>query len=141
MLTDLIKKIKTLFKEHGRDLSLALLVFLTSVASFGLGRLSAIWPEKEPVRIDQPNKVDTSSAKGGLDETAAVSDFTKRSDPSTSPISSSHGNFVASKNGSSYHLPTCPGAKQIKEENKIWFKTAEEARRAGYKPAGNCQGL
>jgi len=139
MLTDLLSKIKSFWGENRRDLFLAALVFLVSVASFGLGRLSAIWPEKEPIRIDQVGEVDQSAS--GLGETAGTINFTKRSDSPSSPISSSQGNFVASKNGSSYHLPSCPGAKQIKEENKIWFKTAEEAKRAGYKPAGNCQGL
>ncbi len=45
---------------------------------------------------------------------------------------------VASKSGTKYHLPTCPGAKQIKEENKIYFVTIAEAEAAGYKRAANC---
>jgi methylphosphotriester-DNA--protein-cysteine methyltransferase len=51
------------------------------------------------------------------------------------------GSFVASKSGKAYHLPWCSGAKRIKEENKIWFQTKEEAEKAGYHPAGNCEGL
>src|SRR5690606_22759248 len=43
--------------------------------------------------------------------------------------------YVASKTGSKYHLPWCGGAKQIKEENKVWFQTKEEAEAAGYEPA------
>jgi len=49
--------------------------------------------------------------------------------------------FVASKNGTKYHYPWCPGAQSIKEENKIWFSTKEEAEKAGYQPASNCKGL
>lgn len=139
MLTDLLNKIKTFLKENQRDLYLAALVFLMSTASFGLGRLSVIWPEKEPIRIDQVGEVDKSAF--GLGKIAPVGNSTERSDSPTSSISSSRGNFVASRNGSSYHLPDCPGAKQIKEENKIWFQTAEAARAVGYKPAGNCPGL
>ena len=52
MLTDLLTKIKSFLKENQRDLYLAALVFLVSVASFGLGRLSAIWPQKEPITIE-----------------------------------------------------------------------------------------
>ena len=48
---------------------------------------------------------------------------------------------VASKNGTKYHLPWCPGAKQIKDENKITFISAEEARVQGYTPAANCPEL
>lgn len=51
------------------------------------------------------------------------------------------GKYVASKNGTRYYLPTCSGAKRIKEENKIWFKTAAEAQARGLTPAVNCPGL
>ncbi len=49
--------------------------------------------------------------------------------------------LVASKTGTKYHLVTCPGAKQIKEENKIYFTSVAEAEGAGYSPAANCPGL
>jgi hypothetical protein len=42
--------------------------------------------------------------------------------------------FVASKNSKIYHRPDCKYAKRIKEENKIWFRSDEEAAEAGYKP-------
>jgi len=49
--------------------------------------------------------------------------------------------FVASKKGKVYHFPWCPGAKAIKEDNKIYFSSREEAEKAGYRPAKNCPGL
>jgi hypothetical protein len=49
--------------------------------------------------------------------------------------------YVASKKGTKYHLPTCIGAKSIKEGNRIWFGSKSEAERAGYSPAGNCKGI
>lgn len=49
--------------------------------------------------------------------------------------------YVASKNGTKYHLPTCSGAKTIAEANKVWFASKEEAEAAGYAPAGNCKGI
>jgi hypothetical protein len=51
------------------------------------------------------------------------------------------GLLVASKTGSKYHLPWCSGAQSIKEVNKVWFSSKEEAERAGYAPATNCKGL
>lgn len=48
------------------------------------------------------------------------------------------GMFVASKNSTIYHKPDCKYVKRIKEENKVWFKSAEEAEKAGYKPDKNC---
>ena len=44
------------------------------------------------------------------------------------------GMFVASKNSKVYHLPSCQYAKRIKDENKIWFGSAKEAREKGYSP-------
>lgn len=49
--------------------------------------------------------------------------------------------YVGSKNGTKYHLPWCAGAKQIKEENKVWFSSKTEAEKAGYSPASNCKGI
>ena len=57
------------------------------------------------------------------------------------PASAAEGKYVASKSGTKYHLPWCGGAKQIKEANKIWFDTKEEAEAAGYTPATNCKGI
>ena len=42
--------------------------------------------------------------------------------------------FVASKNSKIYHLPSCQYVQRIKEENKIWFKSVEEAGERGYAP-------
>lgn len=136
-MTGLADKFKTFLSQNKKDLFLTLLVFLMSLASFGLGRLSVLWPEKEPIRIDQPDEIDKSAE--GLDQVVPANNFTKPSVPTTSPIPS--GQYVASRNGSSFHLLTCPGAKQIKDENKIFFETPAEAKSAGYKPAANCPGL
>mgnify|MGYP001576693841 FL=1 len=57
MLTDLLQKIKAFVKGNQKDLFLAVLVFLISLASFGLGRLSAVWPAKEPITIEQASEL------------------------------------------------------------------------------------
>jgi hypothetical protein len=51
------------------------------------------------------------------------------------------GVVIGSKSGTKYHLPTCPGASQIKSENRIEFASVAAAVAAGYKPAANCPGL
>jgi hypothetical protein len=42
------------------------------------------------------------------------------------------GVFVASKNSKIYHRPDCKYVNSIKEENKIWFQSAEEAEDKGF---------
>lgn len=125
-----IQKVKTLFEANKNDFYIAAIIFLVGMASFGLGRLSVLWPKKEPIRIINHETRGTSQeSKNNYDNKAAVSSAVIRD------------KYVASKSGTAYHYPWCPGAQKIKEENKIWFQTKEDAVKAGYKPAGNCEGL
>lgn len=40
--------------------------------------------------------------------------------------------FVGSKNSNKYHLASCAVAKRIKPENRVCFRTQDEARARGY---------
>ncbi len=123
-----------------------LLLVLVSVASFGLGRVSALqgfpWDEGQntaaitpiPVSID-PLEIKAVQAVGTV-ESGVVSEVAP---PAETPVSAKQ--YVGSRNGTKYHLPWCAGAKQIKEENKVWFGTKGEAEKAGYAPASNCKGI
>ncbi len=48
------------------------------------------------------------------------------------------GSFVASSRGKKYYGSDCPAGMNLKEENKIYFKTAAEAESAGYLPSSSC---
>lgn len=133
MLPDYIKKVKSFGKNNQADLFVAALIVLVSITGFGLGRLSALWPKKTPITFEETKNL------AGAGETRPDNQ-TKGPHQSRLP-GQPNGKFVASKNGSSYHYPWCPGALKIKEENKLWFQTKEEAEKNGYKPAGNCPGL
>lgn len=52
MLYQHYQKIKEYARVRQTDLFLACLIFLVSIGSFGLGRLSVLWPEKQPIRIE-----------------------------------------------------------------------------------------
>lgn len=47
--------------------------------------------------------------------------------------------IVGDKHGKVYYSEGCPPAHEIKESDRVVFKSVEEAERAGYKPAKNCQ--
>jgi len=49
--------------------------------------------------------------------------------------------YIASVEGKVFHFLWCPGAKNIKQENAIRFRTKEEALASGRTPARNCPGL
>jgi len=46
--------------------------------------------------------------------------------------------ILADKHSRTYYLPGCEPAKEIDEGNKVMFKTAVEAEKAGFKAAKNC---
>lgn len=133
--------------ERGRNLILILIVVLTGGLGFGLGRWSKIEDGKTSIRIEGPSLLfeedeKTSPARSVAPPVAqpAIGPNSVTNNPAASAPAAS-GKYVASKNSNKYHLPWCPGALRIKEENKVWFNSREEAERAGYGPAANCKGL
>lgn len=105
-------------------------VILLSLISFAVGRLTAPQiPAPEPIVIENVTPV------------TEISQIEPSKDKSGGVVTSQTGKYVASISGTKYHLPSCSGAKRIKEENKVWFNSKEEAEKAGYKPASNCPGL
>jgi len=111
---------------HFRKLFLALVIILVALLSFGIGRLTVVG-KSEPIKIEYDQSLSPNS------QTASVI-----SSIPTSQTSPKEGGIVASKNGTKYHYSHCPGAKQIKEENKISFNSPHEAEGAGYALAANC---
>lgn len=94
----------------------AVLLVIIALASFGLGRLSMI--EQSTQQSASVVMVqDGVSSEGGAQVAMEL---------------------VASKNGTKYHALWCPGASQIKDENKITFHSEKEAQAAGYSLAANC---
>ena len=125
------------FKQGGglTELLLAILIVMVGVTGFLLGRHS-VGPENG----DMPSIV--------LKEPESPSDTEipsfapqKNTEQPAAAITASEGQYVGSRSGTKYHLPWCPGAQQIKEENKVWFATKDEAESKGYTPAANCKGI
>ena len=115
------QKIKQTAKIAGEgwvaEWGLIAIVFLVALASFGLGRLSALEDVRPPVSIIQaPTEANQRAmAPGGL--------------------------FVGARSGSVYYYPWCTGVSKIKPANMVWFESEAAAKRAGYAPAKNCKGL
>lgn len=109
---------------------LTVLIVTVSLVSFWLGRLSTgpmSGPGQNIADIAAPAAVSLS-----LGEHATSSNQTGENPG---------GGYVASRNGTKYHLPWCSGAQQISEKNKIFFATKQEAEAAGYTPASNCKDI
>lgn len=126
-------------------MALILAVCLLGGVSFGLGRLSVATKSHDAPLLCSSIPSSIPGGPATVAQTATVVNATGQSTPpgrqqgeSAVPAKSS---YVASKNGSVYHLPWCSGAKRIKEANKVWFDTKARAEAAGYKPASNCKGM
>ncbi len=109
---------------------LAGLIVAVSLASYGLGRISVALPAGG-----------STASQGAAPAAVSASRIAPAESAKTEDIPAPEGGYVASKNGTKYHLPWCGSAKQIKEENKIWFATKADAERAGYTAASNCPGI
>jgi len=46
--------------------------------------------------------------------------------------------FGGHKGGKIYGSLHCPSGKRMRKENRVFFKNAEEANDAGYRPCGHC---
>jgi len=138
MLPQYAAKIKVWAGENRSDIYIAAIIFLVGLSSFGLGRLSVLWPQKEPIIFEEAPA--TASGKKESDSPAR-SGASKEAAAAADAILKAGGKYVASKSGSAYHYPWCPGALKIREDNKIWFETATEAEKRGYRPAKNCPGM
>jgi hypothetical protein len=121
-LADKIKEVKKKIKPIEDELIIVITIVLVALIGFGLVRLYKIRENKTPITIEN---IFENGPDKKIGERAAEMEKL----------------FVASKSGTKYHYPWCPSALKIKEENKIWFSTREEAEKAGYTPAANCKGL
>lgn len=126
-----VKSLPKAVKPYIFDLFVLACVILISIISYNLGRSQAL--KKTALQVGEEilvyNAADgQNTGTSGL--TANAAQAAKPRDP----------RVVASKSSTSmkYHFTWCPGAKQIKEENKLWFATEADAQKAGYTLAGNC---
>lgn len=141
-----IQEISSNFKRllSGEDVRLVFIILLVGVISFLFGRMSVAPEIPSTVTHSPATVVDTVGGSPQVVTVGVAPEITREESPEagkTTSVTNDAGGYVASKNGTKYHLPWCSGAKRIKEENKVWFKTKAEAEAAGYTPAANCKGI
>ena len=47
--------------------------------------------------------------------------------------------YIGNSNSKKFHTPDCSSAKKLKDENKVSFKTRDEAVNEGFKPCSRCK--
>jgi len=129
---NILAKIINGVKNHQKDVFLIFCIVLISSISFNLGKINAL--HKTPITItDTGQEANIYKATNKLQSTS-----NNLKPKKTTPLDK---RVVASKASTTkkYHFTWCPGAKQIKEANKLWFETDVSAQKAGYTLASNCQ--
>lgn len=137
-----VKKLKVFLESR---YFFAIVIIMVGIIAFFLGVFWSAESQKEPLRVYERG---VASRAVGVDKESAFTQTPDNQNKETGDSASAVlapgagiESVVASKNGTKYHYPWCPGAKQISEKNKVTFASIEEARAKGYAPASNCKGL
>jgi len=132
----MLNKLKSLVLDD--TIYMAFLLVLVATGSFGLGVMSAHVPVENTVTVTESALIPLKSTEIAPVENILPTNASGK-ETLSQPIMAPKQNFVGSKSGSKYHKLSCPGAKQIKDTNKIFFATEVEAEASGYTRAANCK--
>jgi len=125
---------ETIQSEKGKDILIVIIVILVGLGSFELGRLS-----KE--NSSSGLKILPAAMAGEYSDQAgnvlSVTENTEIS-PINQNSNSTGKTFFASSRGSKYYTVSCSAGKTIKQENRVYFRTGEEAEAAGYTLSSSC---
>jgi hypothetical protein len=128
-----MEKIKQfLDSEHGKDILIVVIVILVGLGSFELGRLSKEnGPSGVKIEYQDQNENQTASAVSSVESVNKTAPLIQSSNVAGK-------NYFASSRGSKYYSIGCSAGKTIKQENRIYFGTSDEAERAGYMLSSSC---
>ena len=116
--------------EKGKDVLTVIIVILVGLGSFELGRLSK-GSDSSGIKIEY-------SGQTGISEANAISSINSLEKVSVAENSAGK-NFFASNRGTKYYSIGCSGGKTIKQENRVYFSTREEAEKEGYELSSSCR--
>ena len=135
---DIPDKIKSrLGSKDAYDIAIVFVVILVGIVSFMLGRLSIGQNSASNVLVSLPNEVNSASVINAKDYDGNLQIDESKSNSANTVIEK--GAFVASKNGTKYYPSNCSSVSRIKEENKVYFNTEQEAKNAGLSRTSTCK--
>lgn len=133
-----MEKIKQFVEnDKEKDILVIIIIILVGLGSFELGRLSkndvnsGIKIEYGPQEANVIGSVDLNNNNS--------LNLNSNSNTLTNTQKLNSENFFASNRGSKYYSISCGAGKTIKQENRIYFNTAQEAQNAGYELSSSCK--
>ncbi len=115
------KESRTIIKS---DIFIVILMILLGLSSYGLGKLSSMEKGNDPTSLQEEETIPTTPIISKI-----IATSTKISENNT-------GLVFASKSGTKYYYPNC--TSRVKEENKVWFNSIQEAESVGLTLASGC---
>ena|SRR3989338_958735 len=121
MIADFKERVKLYYQRHERLIFLVFCLILVIGIGYNIGRAY-------------------SNNKGGSQQSILSAGTPTTSKKPAITATPKDPRVVVSKAAKSmlYHYVWCSGAKNIKEENELWFGSASAAETAGYTLAANC---
>ena len=128
-----MEKIKQFIEsEKGKDIMIVMIVILVGLGSFELGKLSK---ESSSSGI----KIEYTGSNGEQITSQSANAISASTNAGNLNFESTSGkNYFASSRGSKYYSVGCSAGKTIKQENRVYFTTGEEAEAAGYELSSSC---
>jgi len=116
--------------EQGKDILTVIIVILVGLGSFELGRLSK-GNDSSGIRVEYPSENIIQGEK-------IISTINPQTNM-TATVNFLGKKFFASSRGTKYYSIGCSAGKTIKQENRVYFMTKEEAEGAGYELSNSCR--
>jgi uncharacterized protein (UPF0333 family) len=119
--------------EKGKDVLVIVILVLVGICAFYLGRLSkestgnALKIESTGQEASALGSYQSNTPKVTLNPTVAEKTQNQ-----------GNGNYFASSRGKKYYPNGCSAGKSIKQENRIYFQTSNDAEKAGYTLSSSC---
>lgn len=138
-ITNFIQKIKGFMdSEKGRLIAFILIVILTGISSFLLGRVS-LYSEN-----NDKNCVTIENSTNIIKQSEIYKSIYTSSSEQASAINTVHntnktGSYVASSRGKRFYPVDCSASSSIVSKNRVYFNTREEAIQKGYSPSLSCE--
>lgn len=125
------QKIRIFWEKHEKKIVLFIGILLIAIVSYEVGVLEGNKIEQKALVIERAPVMELPSAKndGG---TVLGAENGEGVETAKTNMDTKECLFIGSKNSNKYHTLDSPWAKRIKPENRVCFKSKEEAQAKGY---------
>jgi hypothetical protein len=134
-----IKGLKAFIKNNQERILFVFIIIFVAIISFRAGEVKEQEQKSTDLKVFLNNEIEKSSEEKtaiALGKAIQRKGLVKEIDVSSNNNSLEKDClFVGSKNSDKYHIMSCRWASQIKAENRVCFKSVEDAQKQGYKPA------